>query len=375
MSGNDTFTKVLLHLDGTNGSTTITDSNAGGSAKTWTNHTGSISTSTSQFGGASYNCSTTGWVTTPDATDFTLGTGDFTIDFWFNINATLAGRIFGQDSAAGTDRSFSGTITALNNIAAQWTLDGTTAPTLSGVTSVTTGVWHHYAFVRSGTTAYLFLDGVLESSTALTGTIWDSASVVSVGQIGARTGSIFNGFVDEFRFSKGIARWTSNFTPPNAAYDRINPQAVAATCTSTVTPFKRAGKIVALTCTSAVNLIKRIGKIVSAACTSTTTFKKAVTRTIAVTCTSTTAVIKRAAHTITSITVTTATALFKSPGKIISAAVSTSVSLIKLVGKIVEVLCTSFVNVFKRGPEYRTFIKNRNVRSSRLPIFKTFRRK
>jgi hypothetical protein len=29
----------------------------------------------------------------------------------------------------------------------------------------------------------------------------------------------FNGWLDEFRISKGIARWTSNFTPPTAPYD------------------------------------------------------------------------------------------------------------------------------------------------------------
>jgi hypothetical protein len=87
--GNDAFTKILLHMDGTNGSTTFTDTNAGGSAHTWTaNGNAQISTAQSKFGGASGLFDGTGdYITTPDHADYTLGSGDFTIDLWFNCTA------------------------------------------------------------------------------------------------------------------------------------------------------------------------------------------------------------------------------------------------------------------------------------------------
>jgi hypothetical protein len=80
--GNDTYTKVLLHFDGSDASTTITDSNSGGSAHTWTAAgNAQIDTAQYKFGGASGLFDGTGdWVTTPDHADFTLGSSDFTID-------------------------------------------------------------------------------------------------------------------------------------------------------------------------------------------------------------------------------------------------------------------------------------------------------
>ena len=92
--GNDGFTKVLLQFNGADASTTITDVNAGGSAHTWTaNGNAQIDTAQSKFGGASLLCDGTGdYVTTPDHADFTLGSSDFTIDCWFQVQCGRRGR-------------------------------------------------------------------------------------------------------------------------------------------------------------------------------------------------------------------------------------------------------------------------------------------
>src|SRR5262245_43415513 len=76
---NDSFTKIEHHYNGADASTTILDTNAGGSPHTWTaNGNAQLDTADFKFGGSSLLLDGTGdFVDTPDHTDFTLGTSDF----------------------------------------------------------------------------------------------------------------------------------------------------------------------------------------------------------------------------------------------------------------------------------------------------------
>ena len=219
-TGNDAFTKAMLHFDGTNGSTTITDSNSGGSAHTWTNHTGSIATAQSEFGGSSYNSGAgAGWVDTPDSTDFTLENGDFTIDSWVYRNGgDGTERMFGgQTNAALTDRTWVIELSTGNVFIASVSSNGATGTVVIGTTTITTTGWHHVALVRTGNILKLFVDGTQEGGdVSFTGSVHDSASNLAVGRYGELTTTPWNGYIDEFRISVGFARWTSNFTPPTA---------------------------------------------------------------------------------------------------------------------------------------------------------------
>jgi len=224
--GNDGFTKVLLHLDGSNGSTTITDENAGGSAHTWTAAgNAQIDTAQSKFGGASGLFDGTGdWVSTPDSTEFTLGSGDFTVDCWFNCTAAggTTQRLCGQrvDAAAANtsfriERNTSNVITAGVGV-------GAALPQVNGTTQFTdvlnTG-WHHLAFVGVGGVLKLFIDGTQEGgNVSIGGSVNDVASALGVGAEGGLTTNSWTGWIDEFRLSIGVARWTANFTPPTEEY-------------------------------------------------------------------------------------------------------------------------------------------------------------
>jgi len=88
--------------------------------------------------------------------------------------------------------------------------------------SVTTHTWYHVAFVRSGNSWYIFLNGVSQSLTLGGGSFSNSQPDVAAElQIGPRASARYlNGWLDEFRVSNGVARWTSNFAPPTARYDR-----------------------------------------------------------------------------------------------------------------------------------------------------------
>jgi hypothetical protein len=84
----------------------------------------------------------------------------------------------------------------------------------SGV-SVRGGAWHHVAVVRNGTAWALYVDGTSRSANTWSGAISDIAGAVRIGQ-DQFYGRDFNGYIDDLRITKGVARYTSNFTPPTA---------------------------------------------------------------------------------------------------------------------------------------------------------------
>jgi concanavalin A-like lectin/glucanase superfamily protein len=219
--GLDQFTKILLHMDGANAGTSFPD--AAKPSRAWTaGGTGVTSTVAQKFGSASLNCgAVTGWIDTPDDADFTLGAGDFTADCWFNVQggAGTSRQLFGQVDSGNFvgNMSISAILLTTNSLRFN-ACQGTTLVSTFGVATITAAGWHHFAAVRSGGTLMQFLDGVLENSVAISGSVNDSAFKFAVGRLGEVVVSGWNGFIDEFRLSVGIARWTANFTPPAAPY-------------------------------------------------------------------------------------------------------------------------------------------------------------
>jgi hypothetical protein len=165
-----------------------------------------------------------GCIDTPDDTDFTLGSGDFTVDCWCNrtgATSTAAQTLFGQNDSSNTAASLSirGVCSVpSSNAAGVICGQGTSSASAIGG-SVPTG-WHHFAAVRSGGTLIAFVDGVVQASAAISGSVNDSANRFAIGRPGEFTSTNLDweGFIDEFRLSVGIARWTANFTPPAAPY-------------------------------------------------------------------------------------------------------------------------------------------------------------
>ena len=75
--------------------------------------------------------------------------------------------------------------------------------------------WYHTALVLSGSTLTYYLNGVADGS--FTGVTVGNASTTNpqIGQ--ANTGSeMYNGYIDDLRVTRGVARYTTNFTPPTA---------------------------------------------------------------------------------------------------------------------------------------------------------------
>ena len=92
-----------------------------------------------------------------------------------------------------------------------------------GSFSPTLNTWYHIAVSRSGTNLRGFIDGVQQGSTITDSTAWTNKSgsrPLRMGRFigGGGTSSYFNGYAQDVRISKGLARYTSNFTPPTTEF-------------------------------------------------------------------------------------------------------------------------------------------------------------
>ena len=204
---------LLLHGDGTNGSTTIVDSSPTPKTVTAIGNA-QLSTAQSKFGGASIAFDGTGdQILISASTDLQFGTGDFTIEGWcYLLSAPTTGYPDLYEAASGSRyinfrKNTSFAATTQNAIIA------------SSPSGASINQWFHYALTRSGDTFRVFLNGVSGTPGIFTGA-WDATGGVAVGG-----GSLeqLHGYVDDLRITKGVARYTSNFTPPTAPFPDAGP--------------------------------------------------------------------------------------------------------------------------------------------------------
>ena len=204
---------LLLHGNGPNGSIVFTDNSPSPKTVTAVGNA-QISTAQSKFGGGSIAFDGTGdYLDVSSNSAFGYGLNDFTIEFWIYRNASTALQVF-LDHRTGVATLFAPTIYIISNAIFYYT-NG--ANRITGGT-VTLTQWVHVALSRSSSSTKLFLNGVQTGST-YTDTNNYIDSPVRVG--GANDGSSVastNGYIDDLRITKGVARYTANFTPPTAPF-------------------------------------------------------------------------------------------------------------------------------------------------------------
>jgi hypothetical protein len=210
ISGGDpywTSVSLLLHMDGSNGSTTFTDSSNNALSMTVSGST-ALSTSQIKYGTAS-GAFTDGKLTAPSNSVLSMD-GDFTLEFW--VYQT------GNTSPYDTVVSAASESTFMIRHASGYEgviLGGNT--NVANTISFTLNTWHHIAVVRNAGTYKVFKDG----TDITTSTYTDSSTLDLSGMIigdSSVSGRNFVGYIDEFRITKGVARWTANYTPPTAPF-------------------------------------------------------------------------------------------------------------------------------------------------------------
>lgn len=209
---------LLVHMNGSNGSTTFTDSSKNALAVTASGNA-QVSTTTSVAGGSSLALDGNNdflTIATNALFDFS---GDFTIELFAYFNSLATGQtIIGRWGASqrcflfGVDSSTSMTFVTGNNGSIDQIITRTPPVTLS------TNTWYHFAATRSGSTVRFFVNGTQAGADATATGNCTGTQSVKIGVNGDGDVSDVDGYIDEVRITKGVARYTANFTPPAAPF-------------------------------------------------------------------------------------------------------------------------------------------------------------
>lgn len=208
-------TNTQLLLNGTNGA--IFDNAMQNHLETEGN--AQINTSVVKFGTGSLAFDGSGdFLQAQNNEIFNIGSGDFTIEAWvYTTTTTGIGAIIGY--ANGTAQNSNYAFQMLRN-GTQWQFQIFNGNTAYGAASgtATINVWTHVAMVRVGSLLITFINGTVNSTASVT-TVAANNPSGSVLQIGQLQGLYpWTGYMCDLRFTRGIARYIYNFTPPTAAF-------------------------------------------------------------------------------------------------------------------------------------------------------------
>jgi hypothetical protein len=172
-----------------------------------------VSTSVVKYGDGSMAFDGTGdWIVQPTNEHYGYGTGDFTIEFWLNLNTVSTQTIVSN-------------LTSISSVNPHFYLmsDATiryytaNADRITGA-ALNTGMWYHIALCRASGSTRLFINGIQSGSTYSDtndygqtaplgiGTYWSSGAPITINTL--------NGHISDLRITKGRARYTANFSPP-----------------------------------------------------------------------------------------------------------------------------------------------------------------
>ena len=212
---------ALLHMDGADASTAFTDV----TGRTWSAASGTpqIDTDQSVFGGSSlYLPTTASSISTAASSAWTWHTQPYTIECRSRVPTAFTNDSSGRPRLIGEGGLTPG---ILNwsfgfNSAGKVTFFywGGSVILWSGATAASVGAFHHIAASFDGSVMRLFLDGVLDGTFTLTTTPATTANQLL--RIGFGNNSPV-GHVDEIRITKGVARYTANFTPPTTPFPNV----------------------------------------------------------------------------------------------------------------------------------------------------------
>ena len=210
---------LILHLDAANPKSYI------GSGTSWVDISGKGNNGT-LVGGTGYSSDNGGClifdgtddkVTMSAGSDFAYGTGDFTVEIWFNVTGTTPqtwGEVLYAQTIAGTN--YFVVNSAIGNPPSKYpTFTHGTGGGGTGVvssTAYTEGTWHHYVVTRNGTALTVYLDNSSVATATVSQNFTNTSYVPTIGAYTHINSNNFDGKISIVRVYKGKGFSSSDVT-------------------------------------------------------------------------------------------------------------------------------------------------------------------
>lgn len=183
-----------------------------------------VSTTQTKYSSSSVYFDGTGdYITLPsNSGSFDFGTDNFTIEGWFYLTTSGSWTSYwGISQGGGASQKIN-----LYDASGDGTLDvdvnGSVVFSSSAVLSDLQNKWAHIALVREGTGSNqtkLYVNGSVVGQGTVSTNFSGFSQPFTVGHNGEIYSGAFNGYISDFRVTKGLARYTTTFTPPTAALE------------------------------------------------------------------------------------------------------------------------------------------------------------
>jgi len=170
-----------------------------------------VSTSVVKYGTGSMAFDGSGDYLVGRTTDLlSFNTGDFTVEMWVYPNSVAGNIVLIDTRSSGTDSGWAFYINSSSKLA----LFTSNADRITAGSALSASTWTHVVLARSGSTLAIYMNGV-QSATATYSTTMTCPGRISIAS-GFDNAAPLNGYLDDLRITKGVARYISTFTPPPA---------------------------------------------------------------------------------------------------------------------------------------------------------------
>lgn len=216
--------ELLSGFEGSDESTNVLDE--GPDSRVFTVVGGAqLDTAQAKFGGSSLLLNSDGgngdFVHVPHSSDFSLHGGlNVTAEAFIRVLEFAKIRTILSKRPSSNASEYTWQIDTLGTISLTFFAAGIARLSIVSVNPLTPEVWHHVAFTRVGNLARLFVNGTLVGSDTQDTLPAENTRPLIIGRTEANTARDFTGWIDEFRFTQGVARYTENFTVPSSAFPR-----------------------------------------------------------------------------------------------------------------------------------------------------------
>lgn len=181
-----------------------------------------VSTSVVKYGsGAIYFDGTGDYLQFPNSPLYAFYLGNYTFEAWIYPTAARAQVIFDTRTSATSTTGLAIQLDASNKIV----VTVNNAALITTANAVQLSMWSHVAVVKIGSQIYAYVNGQLGASSSGGSVVSQTEQALTIGTAFANrdttTTNHFQGYMDEVRITKGVARYSGQyFTPPPRSFPK-----------------------------------------------------------------------------------------------------------------------------------------------------------